>query len=106
MPVVEDGEVKTQIIGCRISSCLFNLLPKFTKQQLKPHNVRVIRAAKPICRRTTERGKVLNPEYNIFRDQPIPGASPLRINALLCRVCEIDEQCVGSFKNKFMLNLD
>ena len=33
--------------------------------------------------RTTERCKVLNPEYNIFRDQPIPGASPLRINVLL-----------------------
>ena len=31
----------------------------------------------------TERGKVLNPEYNIFRDQPTPGASPLRINTLL-----------------------
>ena len=31
----------------------------------------------------TERGKVLNPEYSIFRDQPIPGASPLRINTLL-----------------------
>ena len=31
----------------------------------------------------TERGKVLNPEYNIFRDQPIAGASPLRINTLL-----------------------
>ena len=25
----------------------------------------------------TERAKVLNPEYNIFRDQPIAGASPL-----------------------------
>ena len=31
----------------------------------------------------TERGKVLNPEYNIFRDQPIAKASPLRINTLL-----------------------
>ena len=31
----------------------------------------------------TERGKVLNPEYNTFRDQPIAGASPLRINTLL-----------------------
>ena len=49
-------------------------------------NVRVIRAAKPVCRRTTERGKTLNPEYNIFRDQPIPRASPLRINTLLCGV--------------------
>ena len=44
MPVVEGGEVKTQIIGCRISSCLFNLLPKFTKQQLKPHDVEITRA--------------------------------------------------------------
>jgi len=33
----------------------------------------------------TERGKILNPEYNIFRDQPTPGASPLRINTLLSR---------------------
>jgi len=48
-------------------------------------NVRVIRAANPVCRRTTERGKILNPEYNIFRDQPIPRASPLRINTLLSR---------------------
>ena len=31
----------------------------------------------------TERGKVPNPEYNIFRDQPIAGVSPLRINTLL-----------------------
>ena len=50
----------------------------------KAHNVRVIRAAKPICRRTTERGKILNPEYSICRDQPTSRASPLRINALLC----------------------
>ena len=49
----------------------------------KRHNVRVIRAAKPVCRRTTERGKVINPECSIFRDQPTPGASPLRINTLL-----------------------
>ena len=35
----------------------------------------------------TERGKVINPEYSIFRDQPIAGASPLRINTLLsCRL--------------------
>ena len=34
----------------------------------------------------TERGKLLNPEYSIFRDQPIAGASPLRINTLLSRV--------------------
>ena len=31
----------------------------------------------------TERGKILNPEYNICRDQPTSWASPLRINALL-----------------------
>ena len=49
----------------------------------KWNNVRVIRAAKPVRRRMTERGKVLNPEYSIFRDQPIAGASPLRINTLL-----------------------
>ena len=55
--------------------------------RLKRYNVRVIRAAKPVCRRTTERGKILNPEYNIFRDQPIARASPLRINTLLYRVC-------------------
>ena len=49
----------------------------------KQHNVRVIRAAKPVCRRMTERGKVLNTEYSINRDQPTSGASPLRINTLL-----------------------
>ena len=53
---------------------------------MKSDNVRVIRAANKVCRRTTERGKVLNPEYSLFRDQPIPGASPLRINTLLSRV--------------------
>ena len=51
--------------------------------EFEPDNVHVIRAANPVCRRTTERGKLLNPEYNIFRDQPIPRASPLRINTLL-----------------------
>ena len=35
----------------------------------------------------TERGKILNPEYSIFRDQPTPRASPLRINTLLFRDC-------------------
>ena len=34
----------------------------------------------------TERGKILNPDYNIFRDQPTAGASPLRVNTLLCSV--------------------
>ena len=43
----------------------------------KPDNVRVIRAANPICRRMTKRCKVLNPKYNIFRDQPTPRASPI-----------------------------
>ena len=52
-------------------------------QLLSPNNCGVIRAARPFCRRMTERCKVKNPEYNIFRDQPIPGASPLRINTLL-----------------------
>ena len=56
---------------------------KFSIATAEAHNVRVIRAANPVCRRTTERGKVLNLEYNIFRDQPIAGASPLRINTLL-----------------------
>ena len=38
----------------------------------------------------TERGKILNPEYSIFRDQPIAGASPLRINTLLsCGVSKV-----------------
>ena len=32
-----------------------------------------------------ERGKVLNPQYSIDRDQPTSPASPLRINALLSR---------------------
>ena len=31
----------------------------------------------------TERGKILNPEYIICRDQPTSRASPLRINVLL-----------------------
>ena len=31
----------------------------------------------------TERGKILNPEYSICRDQPTSRASPLRINDLL-----------------------
>ena len=56
---------------------------KFSIATAEAHNVRVIRAAKTVCRRTTERYKVINPEYNIFRDQPIPRASPLRINTLL-----------------------
>ena len=34
----------------------------------------------------TERGKILNPQYIIFRDQPTAEASPLRINTLLCAV--------------------
>ena len=58
---------------------------KVTTRFDRRHNVRVIRAAKPICRRKTERGKISNPEYSIFRDQPTPRASPLRINTLLCR---------------------
>ena len=36
----------------------------------------------------TERGKVINREYSIDRDQATAGASPLRINVLLsCRRC-------------------
>ena len=35
----------------------------------------------------TERGKVLNPEYSIDRDQPTSRASPLRINTLLYGGC-------------------
>ena len=31
----------------------------------------------------TERSKILNPEYNMDRDQPTSRASPLRINTLL-----------------------
>ena len=34
----------------------------------------------------TERSKILNPEYNICRDQPTSRASPLRINTLLFAV--------------------
>ena len=45
----------------------------------EPYNVRDIRAAEPVRRRSTERGEMLNPENNIDRDQPPPGASPLRI---------------------------
>ena len=45
----------------------------------KPYNVVNIRAANPVCRRTIERSKILNPEYSIDRDQPTPVASPLRI---------------------------
>ena len=43
----------------------------------------------------TERGKILNPEYSICRDQPTTGASPLRINDLLSR-----RFCVGSPRRK------
>ena len=57
---------------------------------MKSDNVRVSRAAKPICQRMAERSKVLNPEYNIFRDQPTPGASPLRINTLSSRVFAVE----------------
>ena len=35
----------------------------------------------------TERCKILNPEYNICRDQPASRASPLRINDLLSDGC-------------------
>ena len=38
----------------------------------------------------TERGKILNPQYSIDRDQPTSRASPLRINTLLSRVRYID----------------
>ena len=31
----------------------------------------------------TERGKIINPEYSICRDQPASRATPLRINDLL-----------------------
>ena len=55
----------------------------------KHDNVRVIRVANPICRRMTERGKAINAEYSIFRDQPVPGASSLQINALLHGAPEI-----------------
>ena len=58
-------------------------------EEFKPHNVRVIRAANPVCRRMTERGEVFNPKSSIFRDQPIPRASPLRINTLLSRVLNL-----------------
>ena len=34
----------------------------------------------------TERGKVINPQYSIDRDQPTSRASPRRINTLLFRV--------------------
>ena len=44
----------------------------------------------------TERGKVLNPEYSIDRDQPTSRAFPLRINTLLCgEVFQVNlEQCI------------
>ena len=57
---------------------------------LQGNNVRVVRAAKPVCRRMTERGKILNPEYNTNRDQPTTGASPLRVNALLPCVARVE----------------
>ena len=65
------------LVGFELSKASFGV---------EQHNVRVIRAVNRVCRRTTERGKLLNPEYSIFRDQPTPGASPLRINTLLSRV--------------------
>ena len=39
----------------------------------------------------TERGEVLNPKYNIDRDQPTSWASPLGINVLLSRVRQKEE---------------
>ena len=51
-------------------------------EPIQRDNVVDIRAANSVCRRTIERSKVLNPKYNIDRDQPIAGASPLRINTL------------------------
>ena len=57
---------------CFVCNCIF-----------EPDNARVNRDA--TGRPETERGKVLNSEYNIFRDQPTSPASPLRINTLLCR---------------------
>ena len=44
----------------------------------------------------TERGKVLNPKYNIFRDQPIAKASPLRINTLLSGRSTVEKLGSGS----------
>ena len=40
----------------------------------------------------TERGKILNPEYSICRDQPTSRASPLRINTLLSNESPKDSQ--------------
>ena len=41
----------------------------------------------------TERGKVLNPEYSIDRDQPTSRASPLRINTLLSTIYWLQVSC-------------
>ena len=43
----------------------------------------------------TERGKILNPEYSICRDQPTSRASPLRINVLLSRRFRKNERMVS-----------
>ena len=71
-------KVKTELYSIRFWSV--NL------ERLQPDNVRVIRAANPVCRRMTERCKVLNHEHNVFRDQPTSRACPLRIKTLLFRV--------------------
>ena len=77
---------KAKAASATLFLILGSLFKAIGQYLVESDNVRVIRAAKPVYRRTTERCKVLNPEYSIFRDQPIPGASPLIvIHRLPCR---------------------
>ena len=62
---------------------------------LVPSGITSVLSERPLksADQKTERCKMLNPEYSICRDQPIAGASPLRINVLLSRVCHNRENC-------------
>ena len=65
----------------RITECLFDMLD-FSSRITSVLSERPLKLAD----QNTERGKAVNPEYNINRDQPARWASPLRINTLLCPV--------------------
>ena len=85
-------------VGCRIHRCIERpfVLAKcvgVSHTEAGAQRVRLSRITSVLSERPlkpvgqkTERGKILNPKYNICRDQPTSRASPLRINALLCSV--------------------
>ena len=89
-------DAATKIIQARnIHRQNFNMIPMCSDLQNMPV-VKVVWITSKLSERPfkyadqiTERGKISNPEYNICRDQPTTGASPLRINVLLSRVLQI-----------------